>query len=74
MLICTRLSYTILKGKYRQPHVKGELRKRNKSFQSLGLLAERALVGLLLFKEQEVADKGNFCLLKIVSEAFSDNL
>lgn len=74
MLICTRLSYTILKGKYSQPHVKGELRKRNKSFQSLGLLAERALVGLLLFKKQEVADKGNFCLLKIVSEAFSDNL
>lgn len=48
--------------------------KENKSFQSLGLLAEGALVGCLLFKNQEVADKRNFCVLKIVSEAFSDNL
>lgn len=65
MLICTGLSYTILKGKYSQPHVKGELRKRNKSFQSLELLAERALVGLLLFKNEEAADKRNFCVLKL---------
>lgn len=35
---------------------------------------QRALVGLLLLKKQEVADKGNFCVLKIVSESSSDNL
>lgn len=35
---------------------------------------QRALVGLLLVKKQKVADKGNFCVLKFVSEAFSDNL
>lgn len=60
LVVYLHRTYTDLKGKYSQPHVKGDLEKRNKSFQSLGLLAERSVVGLLLFKKQEVADNRHF--------------